>query len=234
MVNSNLNRRHNVNQSPHGFLYLLIALLAFVTVVPVLDELGYGGLIFTIFYSTILLSAAYAVSESQGHLFLALILAGPALVLRWINNFLGGPWLRFVADVLTVLFLLLVGMLILSHVLKAERVTREKIFGALSVYLLLGVICTFLFIIVDFLVPGSFRYGQYRALTGAEMVYYSVVTLTTLGYGDIVPVSPSARALATLEALTGQLYLTVLVARMVGLYITHSSKQNHPKDHEES
>ncbi len=57
------------------------------------------------------------------------------------------------------------------------------------------------------------------------MVYYSFVTLTTLGYGDIVPVNPSVRALATLEAITGQLYLTVLVARLVGLHITHSSQR---------
>ena len=78
---------------------------------------------------------------------------------------------------------------------------------------------------VDFLVPGSFRYGQDRTLTGPEMIYYSFITLTTLGYGDIVPVSPSARSLATLEALTGQLYLTVLVARLVGLHITHASRR---------
>ncbi len=165
-----------LNQSPQRFLYLLIALVAFVTVVPVLEELGYGGMIFTIFYSAILLSAAYAVSESRGHFILALILAGPALVLRWINYFLEVPWLQFVVEVLTVLFLLLVAMLILSHVLKAERVSREKIFGALSVYLLLGFIWAILFIMVDFLVPGSLRYGQDQALTGAQMVYYSFVT----------------------------------------------------------
>ena len=219
--------------SPHRFLYLLIALVGFITLVPVLGELGYGGMIFSIFYSTILLSAAYAVSERRGYFILALVLASPALVLGWINRFLGSPWLEFVAHVFTVFFLVLVAMLIVSHVLKAERVSREKIFGALSVYLLLGVICAFLYIIVDFLVPGSFRYGQDGVLTSAEMVYYSFVTLTTLGYGDIVPIAPSVRALATLEALTGQLYLTVLVARLVGLHITHSSRSR-SEDQEES
>lgn len=233
MENGNLDRRHMLNQSPNRFLYLLIALVAFITLVPILEELGYGGMIFTILVSTILLSAAYAVSESRGYFFLALILAGPAFVLRWINDFREGPWLVFVADVLTILFLLVVAMLILSHVLKAERVSREKIFGALSVYLLLGVIWAFLFLFVDFLVPGSFRYGQDEALTGVEMVYYSFVTLTTLGYGDIVPISPSARALATLEAVTGQLFLTVLVARLVGLQITHSARRR-SEDQEES
>ena len=222
-----------LNQSPHRFLYLLIALVAFVTVVPVLEELGQGRMILSIFYSTILLAAAYAVSESRGYFILALILAGPAFVLRWINNFLEGPWLAVVADVLTVLFLLLVAMLILTHVLRDEKVSREKIFGALSVYLLLGVIWSLLFMMVDFLVPGSFGHGQDRALTGAEMVYYSFVTLTTLGYGDIVPISPSARGLATFEALTGQLYLTVLIARLVGLHITHSSRRR-SEDQEKS
>ena len=219
--------------SPHRFLYLLIALVGFITLVPVLGELGYGGMIFSIFYSTILLSAAYAVSERRGYFILALVLASPALVLGWINRFLGSPWLEFVAHVFTVFFLVLVAMLIVSHVLKAERVSREKIFGALSVYLLLGVIWAFLYLIVDFLVPGSFRYGQDGVLTSAEMVYYSFVTLTTLGYGDIVPIAPSVRALATLEALTGQLYLTVLVARLVGLHITHSSRSR-SEDQEES
>ncbi len=222
-----------LNQNPNRFLYLLITLVAFVTLVPVLEELGYGGMIFDIFLSTILLSAAYAASESRGYFILASILAGPALVLRWINNLVGSPWLQFVAGVLTVLFLLLVVALILSHVLRAERVSREKIFGALSVYLIFGVVWGLVYMLEDFLVPGSFRYGE-GVRTGAEMVYFSFVTLTTLGYGDIVPVSPSARALATLEALTGQLYLTVLVARLVALHITHSSKNNRPKDEEES
>ncbi len=222
-----------LNQSPHRFLYLLIALVAFVTLVPVLEELGYGGMIFTIFVSIILLSAVYAVSESRGQFFLALILAGPAFVLRWINNFLGSTWLELVADVFSISFLLLVAMLILTHVLRDEEVSREKIFGALSVYLLLGVIWAMLFIMVDLLVPGSLRHGQEQALNSAQIVYYSFVTLTTLGYGDIVPVSPSARALATLEALTGQLYLTVLVARLVGLHITHSSRRR-SEDQEES
>ncbi len=221
-----------LNQSPHRFLYLLITLVAFVTLFPVLEELGPGGMIFNIFLSTILLSAAYAASESRGYFILALLLAGPAFVLRWINNFVGSPWLEFVAGVLTVLFLLLVAALILSHVLKAERVSREKIFGALSVYLIFGVVWGLLFMMENFLVPGSFRFGE-GVRTGAEMVYYSFVTLTTLGYGDIVPVSPSARALATLEALTGQLYLTVLVARLVGLHITHSSRSR-SEDQEES
>ncbi len=88
--------------------------------------------------------------------------------------------------------------------------------------------------IVDFVVPGSFQSAQDRAFTGTQIISYSFVTLTTLGYGDIIPISPSARALAIVEALTGQIYLAVLVARLVGLHITHSSQDNRPKDQEDS
>ncbi|MCH8321250.1 MAG: hypothetical protein IH790_09885, partial [Acidobacteria bacterium] len=74
MENGNLDRRHMLNQSPNRFLYLLIALVAFITVVPILEQLGYGAMIFTILVSTLLLLAAYAVSERRGQFILALSL----------------------------------------------------------------------------------------------------------------------------------------------------------------
>ena len=87
---SNMVKRH-----PHQFLYLLISLLLFALIFPVLEEFGRGRLIFTIFYSATLLAAAYAVSESRGYFLLALILAVPAFVMRWIANFIGGPGSSF-------------------------------------------------------------------------------------------------------------------------------------------
>jgi len=207
------------------FLYLLIALLLVILVFPVIEELERGRWLFNLFSSAILLSAVYAVNERKGYFILALILAIPALALGWTANFLDSSSLRFAGNTVTVLLLWLIVALILSHVLRAERVSREKIFGALSVYLLIGFIWAILFFMVDFLVPGSFRTAQEGTQTSARMIYFSFVTLTTLGYGDIVPLSPAARALAMVEALLGQLYLTVLVARLVGLHITHSQQE---------
>jgi hypothetical protein len=120
---------------------------------------------------------------------------------------------------------------ILTSVLRADRVDADKIFAAICVLFLLGWFWSYLYVFLDTqsgheAFSGS---GHEHAPEGEgfgrrerELVYFSFVTLTTLGYGDIVPKSELARVLATLQALTGQLYLAVLIARLVALHIVHS------------
>jgi voltage-gated potassium channel len=102
-------------------------------------------------------------------------------------------------------------------------VDRERLAAALGLYLLVGLIFALIFTVIAELKPGSFHFAaarpeEFLARPLADMVYYSFVTLATLGYGDIVPLSPSARGLAVLEAIVGQMYLVVVVARLVSLY----------------
>lgn len=91
--------------------------------------------------------------------------------------------------------------------------------GAIAVYLLLGLAWAHGYAIVDTLIPGSFHSTVGSLFSVSEWYYYSFATLTTLGYGDIVPIKQVSRSLATGEALTGQLYLTVLIARLVALEV---------------
>ena len=121
-----------------------------------------------------------------------------------------------------VIFFVLVAGTMLSHVLKDEVVTGEKVSAAICVYLLIGLIWALLFSLAHYFEPGSFRI---ESADLSHFIYYSFITLSTLGYGDITPLSASARALSYVEAITGQLYLTVLVARLVGLHIAHHSKE---------
>jgi voltage-gated potassium channel Kch len=102
-------------------------------------------------------------------------------------------------------------------------VDRERMAAALSLYLLLGLIFALVFAVIAELLPGSFHFAAIRSADSAakplaDMVYFSFVTLATLGYGDIVPLSSSAKGLAILEAIIGQMYLVVVVARLVSLY----------------
>ena len=102
-------------------------------------------------------------------------------------------------------------------------VTTDKIFAAVCVYLLIGLAWTFAYALVDALNPHSFvalsAAGHEKYIIRVlELRYFSFMTLTTVGYGDIVPHSTAARTLAALEAIVGQIYLTVLVARLVGLH----------------
>lgn len=113
--------------------------------------------------------------------------------------------------------------------LRRGAITTHRIQGAIAVYLMLGLIWAFAYSLVELQVPGSFQLPAAAAANGTtgmrSFVYFSFVTLTTLGYGDVIPLSSGARTLATLEALAGQLYLAVLVARLVALQIAHSRRE---------
>ncbi len=129
----------------------------------------------------------------------------------------------------TVLFLFLVLGCILVNVWRQETVETDTIVGGVVVYLMLGVAFAGLYQLVEFVAPGSFvlsnaeagRWGPWETEVGIypRLFFFSFVTLTTLGYGDVVPASGTAGALTSLEAVTGSLYLTILISRLVGLHI---------------
>ena len=110
----------------------------------------------------------------------------------------------------------------------STRVDGALIIGSICLYLLLGLMWGFIYIAIDQLYPDSFNYDFLHIIEVydpmPELMYFSMVTLTTLGYGDITPLSSPARAMATMQAVTGQIYLTVLVARLVGMHIAQKQK----------
>ena len=135
---------------------------------------------------------------------------------------------------MTPLFLGFAVVISLRFLFTAERVTGSTIWASLCVYLLPGVLWASAYSVLDILHPGSFTFtlgesgGAGAMRLGGEQsifpLYFSFVTITTTGYGDIIPTSAEARMLAVLESVTGQLYLAVLVARLVGLHISQSTR----------
>jgi hypothetical protein len=121
------------------------------------------------------------------------------------------------------LFVLTLCGVLLSRVMEPGRVTPNRIIGAVVVYLLFAVQFAFLFALTERLSPGAFVMGQDSASgwTGWRFFYLSMITLTSLGLSDITPVNAFARSLVMLEALLGQLYMTVLLARLVSLEVAH-------------
>ncbi len=113
---------------------------------------------------------------------------------------------------------------LLRFVLRAPSVDVEVLCASISAYLMLGLIWTMAYWLVDQLTPGAFAFntttGTKESMEGFNAFYFSFVTLSTVGYGDITPVSKVARMLAATEAMTGLLYVAVLIARLVGLYST--------------
>jgi hypothetical protein len=135
---------------------------------------------------------------------------------------------------LSAVFLAYVAVLIFVFLLKQERVSADMILGAINVYLLLALAFMFIHTFVEVVRPGSYLYqgeSLSAALKGhpeidalAFMLYFSLVTLTTLGYGDIAPAVPAARMVCSLEAVTGQLFVAVFIARLVSLHIGSRSR----------
>lgn len=125
------------------------------------------------------------------------------------------------------LFLCFTFYLCWQQVMFSGMVDRNKIIGAVCIYILMGLIWAFLYLIVEQIFPGSFKGlhpGRWQGRL-EELLYYSMVTLTTLGYGDITPAQPLSRVLAILEAITGVFYTTVLVASLIGMRLAHYSEQ---------
>jgi hypothetical protein len=206
---------------------LLIALLVLLISAPFVEELEGGHLILSVLFSLVLLAAVFAVADRTRTLVIALVLAVPAITARWINHF--RPDLVHPA-VFLVCALLLLGFVIghlLHFVLRAPVVTVEVLCASIAAYLMLGLMWTVAYWLVDQLTPGgAFSFNTSRgtqSMNGFTGFYFSFITLSTVGYGDITPVSRAARCLAAMEAMTGLLYVAVLIARLVSVYSREKS-----------
>jgi hypothetical protein len=134
----------------------------------------------------------------------------------------GFEWLILGALICYSIFLAIGIAGLLSGILGKHTITHDTVQGSLAVYLLIGILWALLYRIVYVLKPSEFADTIYPGMF-PEFLYFSFTTLTTLGYGDISPVGPISRALTTLEAIAGPVFLTVLVSRLVGHYVSRSS-----------
>jgi hypothetical protein len=146
----------------------------------------------------------------------------------------GAQWLLGWDLLLSLLLVIAYLSFILRYVYKKGPVTRQRIEGAIAAYLLITMAFAIGYTLVSFLIPGAFRFPDKPPNIGDPRFgyifhYFSISTITTLGYGDIVPVHPLSRTLTTIEALVGQLYPAILLARLVSLSVLHSQRTDEQK-----
>lgn len=206
------------SQANLSLFLLLEILLAFI-----LPSLGFGKedtQLYSDIGFSILLTSGVAIAWGQWKLFVPTsVVAGTSLVVRWVEWYDHTDRMQLWSDWTTVLAVTMIALVLLSQVFRPGRVSHLRIQGAIAVYLLFGVLWAHAYHIVAILQPGSFR-GPIDELTNLSgWAYYSYVTLTTVGYGDITPMSQVARTLSVGEALSGQLYLAVLIARLVAMEV---------------
>jgi voltage-gated potassium channel len=215
-----------------NFEYLLGGLLILILTLALAQELGIKDearrLVLEPALSLMLLMGVWSlVKEKKWLLMTGGILAVAGGTVATINFFLDMAELRLANIGIILLFSLTSTWIASRHLVHSGAIDINKIIGAICIYLLLGVNWSFFYLIINMAIPDSFH-GLAATDIGAqlsEFLYYSFVTITTLGYGDIVPVKPIARTISYLEAILGQFYVAVLVAWLVGMYL---SEKNHP------
>lgn len=200
----------------HRFGWLFLALMLTLGAAPALRMVMPNFPLEPMLALTLLAAIASAATERW---FRLLLLLGVAfIVTRGIQVLTGGQALLSLSQIVWVLAAVLATAIAVRHALRGGPVDAEHIFAALDAYLLAGLIFGMCYWLLDQTWPASFSPASETPLTLPLAIYFSFVTMATLGYGDVVPVSDLARALAILEAVGGQLYLVVLVARLVSLY----------------
>ena len=211
--------------SKERFLILMCLILGMIVLVPILNRFTAARVFLEIFLTAIIISMVYVISNKKGFVIASVILAVVMLVSFWLVYFTQNKWIAAIGMVTGVLFVGLVISNILGSMLKSEGADREIIYKAILLYLLAALMWAFLYTFLELVDPASFNIDLDQS-RGYLLVfqYYSFVTITTLGYGDITPVTEVAKAFSVLEAVCGQLYLVVVVAWLVGMHVAGKSR----------
>ncbi len=181
-----------------------------------------GHLVARLLITAVLASGVYAVSRRPSHLRIALVLL-ILTVIGSVTMMLFPTWPVMVANLaMGALFYLMLCLLLIHHILAARHVTADTIYTSIAAYMMLSATFAVLYLLADALQPGAVTGAIHRhpplPFSILDALYFSTTVLTSVGFGDILPVSGMARAVSVLEMWVGQLYPAVLIARLVGMY----------------
>lgn len=206
----------------HSVAWFLASLILLFIAAPFIQGLRNGRYLGSIIVTLVLIAAVMAVGGRRRSLAVACVLAVPVVIGWWLQHHQSAGFQFQIFLVSFILFLSFVLFQFIRFILRAPKVDSEVLCAGVSTYLLLALWWTAAYTLTARLVPGSFSGlpPDAKEIQGFEALYFSLITLTTVGYGDIAPLTRPARMLAMVEALTGTLYMAVLVARLVS---QHSS-----------
>jgi len=208
------------------FSFLLVSIVLFLILRPFVEGLVRISFLMEIFISAILLSGIYAVSEDRVSLVFALVTGLPALFANWCFQLFKIPSLLLINQISAALFFAAATIIIVRHLINQNVVTVDLIWGAVCGYFLIGFMWGDIYSILEIIQPGSFKLGGQDVSDINSFIYFSFVTLATLGYGDIVPLTKQAQSFTIIEAVMGQMYLAVNIATLVAIRISQSRSRD--------
>lgn len=216
------------------FLYLLTALLAFLILNPIIVETKKEMFYFGILFTLVIIFCVYIIQQNRTLLISSSVFAVLVTAGFWASRLVhASPELIKTEYILTILFFMLMTSVVLKSVIDDRYVNVNTLCGAICGYFLIGMVCTYLYILIYYLDPNSFRIASYDVSNlknySQFFSYYSFTTQSTLGFGDITPVSKIAKMISWLQAVVGQIYLTVWIAQLVGLHIANKVTKSRPE-----
>jgi hypothetical protein len=212
----------------YSAIEFLIALVLLIIALPLLDDMRHGIVIEAVLMTVVLLSALLVVGASRSVLAPAVVLIIPAIGGKWLHHFRPDLIASEVYLTASLLFVAYIVVQLLRFILTTPKVTAEVLCAAISNYLLLGLLWMFAYLLTESLAPNAFAFTAGPAfdhsMNSFNALYFSFSTMSTVAYGDILPVGRMARLLAFTQAVTGLLYMAMIIARLVALY---SSEKHH-------
>jgi hypothetical protein len=209
---------------------MLLFCLGYFVVMHSLGEFRFGRVVTHIFFSCFIIAGVLTTFRQKWLHFLAVTLALVSLALLWLEEFRGVAGVAVLTTGITLIYLGILLTVVIAQVFSEGPVTAHRIRGAIVIYLLAGVMWAFSYQVVALTIPQAFRLPEGVIADDPEslrreLTYFSIITLTTTGYGDITAVHPMARTLVMLEVLAGQLYPAIVLARLVSLAVTHKRQK---------
>ena len=211
----------NTETEDRHSLYLLVSLLLFLVLAAFLQGHQIGELILIVSIFAILLAATLELSATKGMMWTAIPLVTFSILFTSLAHLYQTRWMFIASYALLTMYFGFASVGMFTYLGRKGSITKGRLLGSVSLYLILGLFWFSIFNLLDTVYPGSFAEAgavPLAKLPRSTYLYFSIVTLTTTGYGDVVPVTPAARMLASLEAVTGVLYIAITVARLVAAY----------------
>jgi ion channel len=205
-------------------LLLLLSLLFAILLTPVLDRDGWRRMVLVAVTFIPVVISVVRLSQIKIWVWPSVLLALGNVIFVVAGNTFRSRALTGIRWGFLAAFFALTAAGLFSYLRNSRSVAQAQLYTAVSIYLLLGLLWTTLYLAMDAFYPGSIRIGSLPADRQTELLYFSLITLSTIGYGDIVPLSGEARILAALEGVTGVLYIAIKVALLVGRFRSEMSE----------
>jgi len=205
------------------FVYIVFAIILVVLINPFIRHAGtIGWLTSTLFIAMIPMASYYALSGDRKRAIIIILLSAPFVILDAINLFYAQRYFFVIMYSFGTLLYLYIIILLLKNLLSQRKITTDMIYCAISIYLLIGIMWAGVFAILESVSPGSFSVAS----GSLDFFYFSLVTLTTVGYGDVAPLTVLSKRLAVFEAAMGSIYMAIIVALIVGRYLSAQPDQD--------